>query len=220
MENVERSTAIRKLTMTCWTMRYALLPILWRDVEACLVPSPNGHTYGLYEQCAYLLSNPTIATYVQCVRPFFHLNITHGPDSYRVLSVDLRFKDAPKDLMKRFINTLARLPNLRRLELLSVSHRGPVTPALKRKSAKFPNIREILVDSKYPDFVTTCPNLESLTFRYRPTYCFCKTINSCGAGLERVAGLKLSMSYGVRCGLISTSSPGPEHLLSWVMQQS
>lgn len=205
-ENVERSTAIRKLTMTCWTMRHALLPVLWRDVEGCRVTSPNGRdTYGLYDQCAYLSSNPTIAAYVQCVRSFSHLNVTHEPNSRRVLSVDLRFRDAPKDLMRRFIDTLVQLPNLRRLELLSVSHRSPVTPALKRKSAKFPNIREMLVDSNYPDFVITCPNLESLTFRYRPTCCFHKTIDSCGAGLERVDGLKLSVSYGVRCGLISTS---------------
>ena len=65
--------------------------------------------------------------------------------------------------MRRFIDTLTRLPNLRRLELLSVSHRGPITRALKRKSAKFPNIHEVLIDSKYPDFVISCPNLESIS---------------------------------------------------------
>lgn len=68
-EHVERSTAIRKLTMTCWAMRDTLLPVLWKDVEGCVVPSrPRGSfTYGLYDQCVYLLSNPTIAAHVQYV---------------------------------------------------------------------------------------------------------------------------------------------------------
>lgn len=69
MERVERTTIIRKLTMTCWSLRNTLLPVLWRDTEGCIVSSSprNGHTYGLYAQCEYLLSNPTIAAHVQCV---------------------------------------------------------------------------------------------------------------------------------------------------------
>jgi len=79
---VERSTAIRKLTATCWVMRNTLLPVLWKDVEGCVVSNPgHGHTYGLYDQCVYLLSNPTIATYVQCVRPYLNPNATHRPNT-------------------------------------------------------------------------------------------------------------------------------------------
>ena len=68
-ENVERSTAIRRLTMTCWTLRNALLPVLWKDAEACVVPfyPREDFTYGLYAQCEYLLSNPTVAAHVQSV---------------------------------------------------------------------------------------------------------------------------------------------------------
>ena len=73
--DVERSTVIRKLTMTCWALRNALLPILWKNTEGCVVESrvsedgdeEPGKTYGLYAQCVYLLSNPTIAAYVQLV---------------------------------------------------------------------------------------------------------------------------------------------------------
>lgn len=69
-KHVERSTVIRKLTMTCWGLRNALLPILWRDVEGCVVRLPSDDpyikkTYGLYAQCVYLLSNPVIAANVQ-----------------------------------------------------------------------------------------------------------------------------------------------------------
>ena len=71
--------------------------------------------------------------------------------------------DAPKDLMNKFVDTLARLPNLRTLELLSVSRRGPVTAGLKRKCANFPSIREMAVNVTYPDFIRSCPNLEGLT---------------------------------------------------------
>ena len=68
-EHVQRSTAIRTLTMTCWPLRNVLLPILWKEVEGCMVPK-NPHfqySYGLYDQCEYVLSNPIIAAYVQCV---------------------------------------------------------------------------------------------------------------------------------------------------------
>ena len=68
--DVERSTVIRKLTMTCWTLRDVLLPILWRHVEGCVVESTSKRgrtrkTYGLYPQCVCLLSDPKIAAYVQ-----------------------------------------------------------------------------------------------------------------------------------------------------------
>jgi len=69
---VERSTVIRKLTMTCWALRNILHPVLWKNTEGCIahLPSPSrrtGKTYGLYAQCVYLLSNPMIASYVQWV---------------------------------------------------------------------------------------------------------------------------------------------------------
>ena len=53
--------------------------------------------------------------------------------------MDLRLKDAPDDLMDKFIDTLVRLPNLGTLELLNVSDGSPVTTVLERKCAKFPN---------------------------------------------------------------------------------
>ena len=132
-------------------------------------------------------------------------NITHANLHHRILSVDLKFKDAPKDLMKKFVDTLVRLPNLRTLELLSISHRSPVTAGLKRKCATFPNIREIIISPKYPDFVTSCPNLESLTFRYGFTPRSPVAIDLCGEGLKRVAGIDFSMDRWVSCELACIS---------------
>ena len=103
--------------------------------------------------------------------------------------MDLHSKYAPKDLMKKFIDTLVRLPNLRRLELLSVSHRSPVTAQLKRKCAVFPNIREMIVDNTYPDFIKCCPNLESLAFIRTVDKHACRAIELHGAGLKRVTGV-------------------------------
>ena len=82
--HVERSTAIRKLTMTCWALRNALLPLLWKETEGCVVEPPYNvyetkKTYGLYDQCTYLLSNPTIAAYVQWVEFYLRSNGTHRP---------------------------------------------------------------------------------------------------------------------------------------------
>jgi hypothetical protein len=103
--------------------------------------------------------------------------------------MDLHFKYAPSGLMNKFIDTLLQLPNLRRLELLTISHRAPVMAALKRKCAIFPNIREMLVEFTCPDFIKSCPNLESLTFRRGLDEDACRAIELYGAGLKRVTGV-------------------------------
>jgi hypothetical protein len=101
--------------------------------------------------------------------------------------------------MTKFIDTLVRLPNLRTLELLDVTHRGPVTRGLKRKCARFPSIREMAVCSMYPDFIRSCPNLESLTFRRAFVLHSCTAISSYGAGLKRVVGVDIARSSNVEC---------------------
>lgn len=177
--------------------------------------SHNGYTYGLYAQCEYLLSHPTIAAYVQCVLFYFPSNTTHGT---RVFSVDLCFKVSPEDLMEKFIDTLARLPNLRTLEILSVSHRSPVTTALKHKCAKFPNIREMVVDATYPDFIRTCPNLESLTFRHDFNHRAYMAVGSYCAGLRRIAGVDVDIFQLVRREFMTTSS-NMKQSLNGIMSQ-
>ena len=128
--------------------------------------------------------------------------------------MDLRFKDAPSDLIKKLIDTLVRLPNLRRLELLSVSRRTPVTTELKRKRPQFPNIREMVVDRMYPDFIKSCPNLESLTFRNGLGSRSSAAIRSYGAGLRRVTGVEFDGLFGVPCEFANTST---ERLLNGIM---
>ena len=73
---VERLTVIRRLTMTCWHLRNRLLPVLWKYVEGCKIyslhrshgiPMVSQLSDGLYAQCSYLLLNPTIGIYVECV---------------------------------------------------------------------------------------------------------------------------------------------------------
>ena len=110
--------------------------------------------------------------------------------------MDLSFKDPTTGLMTKFLNVLARLPNLRTLELLDVTHRNPITRALKLKYAKFPSIKELTVCDNCNDFVETCPNLESLTFRhgfeYNPEPLVLR-----GAGLKRVEGVSTFRSMSV-----------------------
>ena len=132
--------------------------------------------------------------------------------------MDLCFRDAPKDLMKKFIDTLVRLPNLRTLELLSVSHRSPVTAGLKRKCAKFPNIRKMTVDDTYSDFIRSCPNLEDLTFRYGWRRNAHTALALYGAGLKHVAGVDFDTFSVVQCEFMNT----PSHLkqpLNGIMSQ-
>ena len=70
--------------MTCWHLRNMLLPLLWEYVEGCNLyvrrPARNGSTSyqmvplenGLYDQCLYLVQNPAIGAYVQCVHSRAH----------------------------------------------------------------------------------------------------------------------------------------------------
>lgn len=97
------------------------------------------------------------------VRVLFDLQIkTHEVPLYSALSVDLRFMNAPKDLMTVFVDCLVRLPNLRTLEIFSTSHLDPITRGLKRKCARFPSIRELGISNATMKFVGSCPNVESV----------------------------------------------------------
>lgn len=131
--------------------------------------------------------------------------------------MDLHFNDEDKDvnkkLMNRFIDTLALLSNLRRLELLSVTHRSFVTAGLKREHAKFPSIREMVVSPKYPGFVKCSPNLESLTFRHGFRTRSKVAIELCGAKLKRVVGVDFSTDSHVECEFMK-ASPNLKQLLN------
>jgi len=112
--------------------------------------------------------------------------------------------------MTMFVNVLAQLPNLRTLELLHVTHRGPITRALKRKSTKFPSIREISVCKYCTDFVKACPNLESVNYRdgfwdVSPG----GSLDFCGAGLKRIEGVMTYNSLAVE-GELSEVPSGPK----------
>ena len=72
-EHIERLTVVRKLTMTCWHLRNVLFPLLWEYVEGCNVTQQwLTIRNGLYAQCVYLILNPTIGAYVQCVYSLTH----------------------------------------------------------------------------------------------------------------------------------------------------
>ena len=127
--------------------------------------------------------------------------------------MDLSFNDAPKDLMTKFVDVLVRLPNLRTLELLHVTHRGPVTRALKRKCAQFPSIREMTVCTICPDFIKTCPNLESLTFRHGFGRVAADALSLYGAGLRRVKGVMTHYSWSMECESLRVP-PSPRQLFN------
>jgi hypothetical protein len=102
----------------------------------------------------------------RCLRPvrvlFDPQMKTHEVPPCRTLSVDLNFANAPKDLITTFVDCLARLPNLRTLEIFSTTHFGPITRGLKLKSARFPGIRELRISDATVKFVGSCPNVESV----------------------------------------------------------
>ena len=77
--------------------------------------------------------------------------------------MDLQFTDAPKDLMRNFVDCLVRLPNLRTLDILSTSYIYPVEQGLERECARFPSIRELWLGDMLGTFIGSCPNVESVT---------------------------------------------------------
>ncbi|KAF9782909.1 hypothetical protein BJ322DRAFT_180839 [Thelephora terrestris] len=177
-EHAERSIIIRRLTMTCWSLRNRLLPLLWADTEGCVSHTRYDYTTGtgggglhLYAQCIYLSNHRAIAAHV------------------RIFSVDLSFFHAPEDLVTKLVDCLVRLPNLKTLEILSAGSRAPISKALKRKYAVFPSIRELRITPACHHFVRKCPNLDSLIFTSTMDTHAPSTIRSHGGGLKRLAGV-------------------------------
>ena len=196
---MERLTAIRKLTMTCWHLRNMLLPLLWEYVEGCnllgratirhhpgsdqMVSLKNG----LYDQCWYLILNPTICPYVQYVYSCIHSKKNPQGVNCRALSVDLSFVGPIEELIKVFVDCLVRLPNLRSLEVFCPNHTSPFTEELERARAQFPSIRNLGV-CRVSVPVRSCPNVESVTLAggyFTDIQMAC----SYGKQLRRIAGI-------------------------------
>ena len=111
--------------------------------------------------------------------------------------MELIFKDTPKDLVEKFVDVLVRLPNLKTLELLGVTIIDPVMRELDRKCAVFPSICEITICDMYPNFINSCPNLESPTFRHDIGKITTDIIlREHGAELKRIRGIRMGSNVG------------------------
>ena len=101
---------------------------------------------------------------------------------------------------------MVRSPKLRALGLLGVTHRSPVTKGLKRKFVKFPTIHEMIATPMYPDFIRSCPNLESLTLKSGFGKNSSDALSSHGAGLKRIRGVDTFFDLGLECEFLKTPS--------------
>ena len=97
--------------------------------------------------------------------------------------------------MIKLVECISRLPNLKTLEILRVQSRGPISPALRRKHAIFPSVRELCIAPTCHQFIRSCPNLETLTFTRRMTINSSTVLLSYGRGLNRVAGVDISYCH-------------------------
>ena len=154
--------------MTCWYLRNMLFPFLWKYTEGYsgLFHKADRFNNGLYAQCSYLILNPTVGIYVQCVKVWvlFYASRTHVVFLLcRALSVYLHFKPAPKDLMAKFVDCLIQLPNLTTLEVFGTDSAGSIARGLERRSPLFPNIRELGISGDTAKFIENCPNVETIT---------------------------------------------------------
>jgi len=115
--------------------------------------------------------------------------------------------------MTKFVDVLVRLPNLRTLELLSSTHRSPITRALKRKCANFPTIRELTLCTVSFVFMKTCPNLENVTFRHGFGQAATDPLSLYGAGLKRLKGVLTYDSWNMECEFLRVP-PDPRKSLN------
>jgi len=94
--------------------------------------------------------------------------------------------DAPKDLMTKLVDCLILLPNLRTLEIFNTNEFDHITRGrLERKRARFPSVRELLVDKSLTLFIEKCPNVESITVT-RSRLTGVESLISYGMGLKRL----------------------------------
>lgn len=82
---------------------------------------------------------------------------------FRTLSAEPHFDDDQEDSIRKFMDCLARLPNLKVLEIFPSGGDYYIGKELKRKSTHFTSIRELRVDSSIMKFIQNCPNVESIT---------------------------------------------------------
>jgi hypothetical protein len=108
--------------------------------------------------------------------------------------------------MKKFVDCLVGLPNLKTLEILAANCRAPISKALKRKYAIFPSIRELRITQACHHFIKNCPNLEDLTFVTGLDIHASATVHSHGKKLERIAGVDVYSSCGLNGELVNESS--------------
>jgi len=101
--------------------------------------------------------------------------------------------------MTKFVDCLVLPPNLKSLEILSVSSRGPISKVLKRKHARFPSIPELRITHACHHFIRNCPNLGNLTSMNGLDMHSPASVRSHGGGLKRVAGVDLNPGWGI-CG--------------------
>ena len=110
--------------------------------------------------------------------------------------MDLHFKNAPEDLMTKFIDCLIRLPNLRTLEVFSTTNLYNVKRGLRRKSAKFPSVRELVINERTAGFIRSCPNVEVITAPSGLSDEGAKILNTHG---RRLKNLKRVVGVNERC---------------------
>lgn len=80
------------------------------------------------------------------------------------VSVDLNIPGAPRDLLTKFVDCLVLLPNLEALEVFRANPEGPPQKELGWERARFPSVRELVVEDTTATLVGCCPNVESVVF--------------------------------------------------------
>lgn len=136
----------------------------------------------------------------------------HGVIRSRTLSVDLFFTKTTTGFMEIFVDCLARLPNLRTLEVFSVNRTDLITKELGRERAQFSSIRELWVNGVSVLFVRSCPNVESVMITGSDPHDI-RTLCLYGCGLERLKRVAGVPQKCVWQGELEATS-GQRHLLT------
>ena len=110
-------------------------------------------------------------------------------DLYFISTYTYTHPYTPEDLMTKFVDCLVQLPNLRTLDVFSTNNVKCIAKVLKRKSARFPGIRELGISDSTVIFVGNCPNVGTITALRQLSFGGAKNLGSYGGELKRVVGI-------------------------------
>ncbi|KAF5330541.1 hypothetical protein D9619_005233 [Psilocybe cf. subviscida] len=155
-EFLERTDVLRALSQTCRRLRNVFLPLVWQQLDTCVMRSPSGswfHTFGqsIIRKSIFVQQNPELGAFV------------------RTMTVSLSLY-AAGNVLPELVRALHNLPNLHTLQVFRVTKFKKMGSALRIAfdGHVFPQIKTMGVPLYGHHILKCCPNVTRI-FSYGPS---------------------------------------------------